>query len=75
MAGISKPFPIGGKMLAHLQIKLEHIASCGTALLSGTATLLGYLPTILGCVASTAAIAWIGVQFYWAHKDRKAAGK
>jgi hypothetical protein len=54
------------------EYKFDHLASFGTALVTGAATILGYFPTILGCMASIAAILWIGVQYYWARKDRKA---
>lgn len=60
-------------MLEH--IKLDHAASAGTAIAAGGATLMGWIPIILGCAASLAAILWIGIQFYWAKKDREAKGK
>lgn len=53
--------------------KLKHILDlCAAgAACSGIATMLGWLPTILGALASAMSIAWYTYRFIEAHKGRQ----
>lgn len=53
--------------------KIKHImdACAAIAACSGVATILGWLPTILGAIASLMSIAWYGYRFYEAYQNKK----
>lgn len=51
--------------LKHILDACAAIAACG-----GAMTIIGWLPTILGALASLMSIAWYTYRFYEAHKGR-----
>lgn len=57
--------------------KIKHFldACAAIAACSGVATMLGWLPTILGALASFMAIAWYCLRFYEWFKTKKDIGE
>lgn len=53
--------------------KLKHIfdACAAVAACGGVMTIVGWLPTILGAIASIMSIAWYTYRFYEARKGRQ----
>jgi hypothetical protein len=65
-------------MLTQAQVSLTNVANKAAspvfALGTGFATVMEYLPGIMGSLASLAAIIWVGIQVYYFIKEKKKQG-